>query len=415
MNLRLLLTASLLLNLALAFFLLRPAGPGDTATPPGVASGTAPAHPAAIRPTGTPATNPATTVTNTLVRQLDWRTVESPDYREYIANLRGIGCPEQTIRDIIQADVNKLYDEKKKQVRGGPRKFEFWKAGNPLAGLLGNPETLQQMKALETEKLALLRALGIEPDAMSQMMASAGGNPMDAMFDFLPEGKRERLTKVMADFQGRLVDGAQDALTDPEAMMKAQREMQNTIKTILTPEEYLDYQLRFSNTATMLRMQSAGFDPTEKEFMDIFKLREAFDEEHSMFSEGNLTEAQQKERAAARTELDKSIKDLLGEPRYADYQRAQDGTYQQIHRIVSKANLPTTAANEVFDMKKLAEPHASEIRTRAGMNPDERSAALQAVRRETEQSIQQVLGPEAWDQFNRPNNTWWLRTIAPSP
>src|SRR5690242_8782620 len=38
-----------------------------------------------------------------------WREVESPDYPTYIANLRDIGCPEQTIRDIIIADINNLF------------------------------------------------------------------------------------------------------------------------------------------------------------------------------------------------------------------------------------------------------------------------------------------------------------------
>src|SRR5262245_10847191 len=33
-----------------------------------------------------------------------WRTIESEDYRKYIANLRAIGCPEETIRDIIVAE-----------------------------------------------------------------------------------------------------------------------------------------------------------------------------------------------------------------------------------------------------------------------------------------------------------------------
>jgi len=31
----------------------------------------------------------------------DWRQVESEDYRTYLANLRAIGCPETTIRDIV--------------------------------------------------------------------------------------------------------------------------------------------------------------------------------------------------------------------------------------------------------------------------------------------------------------------------
>src|SRR5215510_15089950 len=38
-----------------------------------------------------------------------WSQIESADYRTYITNLRSIGCPEQTIRDIIVADVQGLY------------------------------------------------------------------------------------------------------------------------------------------------------------------------------------------------------------------------------------------------------------------------------------------------------------------
>jgi len=29
---------------------------------------------------------------------IDWQMVESEDYKKYIANLRAIGCPEETIR-----------------------------------------------------------------------------------------------------------------------------------------------------------------------------------------------------------------------------------------------------------------------------------------------------------------------------
>ena len=48
------------------------------------------------------------------VRQIEqepfrWGQLESPDYRTYVANLRRIGCPEQTIRDLITADVHAVY------------------------------------------------------------------------------------------------------------------------------------------------------------------------------------------------------------------------------------------------------------------------------------------------------------------
>src|SRR3989442_5976353 len=37
-----------------------------------------------------------------------WGQLESTDYRIYIGNLRAVGCPEETVRDIIVAEINKL-------------------------------------------------------------------------------------------------------------------------------------------------------------------------------------------------------------------------------------------------------------------------------------------------------------------
>ena len=49
--------------------------------------------------------------TNVLLRRqfFSWGEVETADYPTYISNLRAIGVPEQTIRDVIIADVNALY------------------------------------------------------------------------------------------------------------------------------------------------------------------------------------------------------------------------------------------------------------------------------------------------------------------
>ena len=42
-----------------------------------------------------------------------WSTLESADYPTYMANLRNVGCPEITIRDIISADIAALYAQKR--------------------------------------------------------------------------------------------------------------------------------------------------------------------------------------------------------------------------------------------------------------------------------------------------------------
>ena len=57
----------------------------------------------------------------------NWRQIESPDYKTYIANLKGVQCPAATIRDIIVADVDDQYTHKRTQILAA-RQAEFWNA-----------------------------------------------------------------------------------------------------------------------------------------------------------------------------------------------------------------------------------------------------------------------------------------------
>jgi hypothetical protein len=53
--------------------------------------------------------------------RFDWRQqVESADYPTYIANLRAIHCPEQTVRDIIKTDVANLFAQKRRECLNSP-------------------------------------------------------------------------------------------------------------------------------------------------------------------------------------------------------------------------------------------------------------------------------------------------------
>ena len=70
------------------------------------------------------------TVTKTavIVRRtfFSWQEIESQDYAAYIKNLREIGCPEQTIRDIIIADVSQMLREKYVQQLPGLKPNPKW-------------------------------------------------------------------------------------------------------------------------------------------------------------------------------------------------------------------------------------------------------------------------------------------------
>jgi hypothetical protein len=400
MNIKAILLVSLLANVLLAGYALRPQPPAPSLTETPVKApkteASVPSKPRVDKQM----------VTNTITKQITWEMVESGDYKEYIQNLRTIGCPDETIRDIILADVNKLYDRKKKELRGDKKKFEYWKGGNPFMGVMDS-DLMKKMKVLDDEKNAVLQALGITPDARTEMAQVM--NPLDAMMDFLPEDKKVRLMKIMSDMQAKMAEANKDGGNDMEAMGKAMKDMEKAVKATLTPDEYLDYQLRFSMTANMMRNQVAGFDPSEEEFMKVFKLRESFDSEFSPMTRMSENDEQKKAREAAEKQLKDNIKTTLGEQRYADYERAQDWNYQQIHLAARKGGLGTAEATKVHDMKKIAEKEANNVRLNQNLTPEQKSEALQGIQHQTETSIKAVLGEKGWEQYNRGGTTGWLR------
>ena len=62
-----------------------------------------------IRPSVTNILRPIRTNLILQPHVLTWQDIESTNYPGYVANLRGIGCPESTIRDIIVADINQMF------------------------------------------------------------------------------------------------------------------------------------------------------------------------------------------------------------------------------------------------------------------------------------------------------------------
>jgi len=102
-----------------------------------------------VAPAGRPPPSPA----------FRWSQVESSDYPTYIGNLRAIGCPEETIRDIIKADVAALYASKRRQLERGAGT-----GGSERDGLDGGWGTQSALQQLRREEAGLIRALlGPEP------------------------------------------------------------------------------------------------------------------------------------------------------------------------------------------------------------------------------------------------------------
>jgi hypothetical protein len=282
-------------------------------------------------------------------------------------------------------------------------------------------EKIKQSQELAREKRELLRELlGVEPEEKPDFMAAF--NPFESMLDFLSPGKQTQVLELFQELQAKMAKsigggGPPDA-EDMKKMQTAQKEMEAALAKILTPQEFEDYQLRMSQTAMMMRMQLASFDPNEEEFRKIFDVKKKFDDEFGMagmFGSSALDKVEREKRDAAKKEMDAQLKGILGDSRYADYERSQDWAYQGIHRVAERHELPREASVQVYDMKKTAEAETRKLRQDQSLSSEQRNAALQAIRAETENSIRAVFGEKAFESYQRQPAASWLRNISPDP
>jgi len=348
--------------------------------------------------------------------RFQWNQVESEDYKKYIANLRAIGCPEETIKDIIIADINKLYAPRIAALNPTPRDYKYWEARSPYGMDYDRDKQRQQREVMKEKKNLIMELLGVDTDEETRKLY---GNIdyYERTLGFLSKDKRE----IVKDLQQKYSDLEQDIYRksegriypEDEAEFKKIRDARHAeLAKVLTPQELEEYEVRNSNTANQMRYDLASFDASEDEVRKIFRLRDQFESEfgraYSPLDPEDRDTA--RKRAEAQKKMDDELKAELG-PRYDEYQRSRDYSYQELARLSKRYDLPKDTAVKVWDMKKAAEQQASKVRVDSTLAPDQRQAALKAIRDETEKTLSDSLGQSAFKAYKR-SGGYWLNSIS---
>lgn len=190
-----------------------------------------------------------------------WSQIESPDYRTYIGNLRGIGCPERTIRDLITADVDSLY---------AVRRDELTRKLGAVDSFITHPNARQELETglqgLHAEEEQVLAVLLGSEDGSTQIAgrtsaASSGEATENApvsiplVFQEIPPGIQldarqiEVFNKLRQAFQADLEGTSMDR-NDPayrKSWQEAQRRNDEQLQGMLGGEFFLDYQVQVAN------------------------------------------------------------------------------------------------------------------------------------------------------------------------
>jgi hypothetical protein len=315
-----------------------------------------------------------------------WRQVESADYLAYIENLRAIGCPEATIRDIIVADVNELYAGRVRELVDGVT-GRFWNLMLDKEQLEDVVEQkLKELNALDDERAELFEVLigernppGKVRELQEEMdQRTAWSQTLDFLSDdrlagFLEIKDRFRSARLELEQSGRTL--SEDERRQGLQALGAEEDRQ--IKALFTPQELDEYKLRTAPEADC-RLRLAGFDATEEELRAIVR--------------ANLN----KRGAAGRKPAEEQIRLALGDERFAAYQRASDAIYQQTLRITERFDLPPETAAQVYQLQKVAETEARRVREDTKRSAEKRREILKVLQSEMENSLSEVLGSRAF-------------------
>ncbi len=346
----------------------------------------------------------ASVTTNTL--QVGWGMVESDDYKKYIANLRSIGCPRETVRDIILADVNKLYASRFAPFAEPPRTNDFWKPA-PLRG--ADEERLKKRLELVREKKALLKELLGEDIDVKDEPSPAGTDPRVELLSFLPKEKIQQLIEMDETFNARvnklLGNKGRPTAEDVKEFNRMEAEKRAELAGVLSPQELEDFNLRASRTANIMRATMGDFAMTEQEFRDVFKVRQQFDEQFGAnigFDDGP--------RAAARWETERQIRAVMGDQRYTEYIRERDWAQSTLQNIAKDFSIPKEQAVQVFDVKLAAQQQSDAIRFNPQLDETQRRAELMSLQDQTKGAVGRILGEKAMDAYTKEG--FWIRNLA---
>lgn len=342
----------------------------------------------------------------TNVMELDWRMVESQDYRQYISNLRAIGCPEQTIRDIIIADVNQLFAAKAKEWLATRQAAPFWKAAGANNAAL-EAERIQKQVELNREKRRILQDLlgGDVAESSPRLDGLDAGR-----YSFLPKEKQQQLMDLDAVYAAKMIEiFGRVPNPPPEGDPRYQRLMadkENELAGILAPEEMEDYQVRFSRTADTVRRFLGAFEPTEDEFRRIFRAQQEFEKNFPAFDSPRLDREQRDARIAAQQQMKEQLRAELGERRFYEYEHEVGLQRSHFSKIASQYQLPKESLYNALDITWTSQEQAIRLRYDPALTAEQRQQTLASLRQQAELDLTRILGADALKAYLATRPAW---------
>lgn len=399
---------SLALNLALAAWLLKGLHPEKATTTLLLESGGSAAT--RSQPRGFHSTNTSRTgarIPRTPVEPpFRWSQVESPDYREYVANLRAVGCPEPVIRDMVCADLRQLYAAR--MLATWPtNRLEYWQKTGPRHQI--TPERIEQAAAVEKEMREAMRSLlgtSVRGQEVIDMLFVQTHGPEQELA-FLTEEQRLAAMRALDDaghfdaLEKRMLNSGGYSSEEEQRLWNERLKL---LEKVLTPEELKEYRLRNGRTSQALLGELPHFDASAAEFEGLVEIRERLEAD-------TKTPRDYYQRKEAETA---AFKERFGEERGREFAQKTDLFYIWSRTGAEQYGLPETVATDAYQLKQTSLAEAARLRADTSLGGDELRERLTALQQRTEERLNGLLGTNA-ARVARKGDGVWLNQLSQPP
>ena len=194
---------------------------------------------------------------------ITWAQIESTNLAAYVANLRAVGCPAGTIRDIVLAEVNQSFARRRATEVLTPDQ-QWWKT-EPDSAATRSANT--QLRLLESARRSLLGSLlgptwETETD-VSAWIESNYGLTGPHLGTLPPETKQALYDLAVRTQEAVAGQNSADAA-------RAYQSERAGLRAWLTPVAMNEYLLRYSPSAAQLRADTRGVNYSPEQFQALF-------------------------------------------------------------------------------------------------------------------------------------------------
>lgn len=252
-----------------------------------------------------------------------------------MANLRAVGCPEQTVRDIIATRLSRTYRERlKAEMRAMVRGWDLTR--QPMTEEHRCLSALRQ--DLQAELDAELEAVLGEP--ADRIRAGMLGWPEVSQAAVLSSEKLQEVRRITAMHQHELGEihsrANRRALTADERTLFWNRvgERKVALAAVLSPSEFEDYWYRSSPSAGYVRraLPEAGSEAEYRRMVDVAEELQMMDEAslpRRYGVRGGLDPADARRLEEQEAALRRRLAEVLGEERVVEGERKEQARQEE--------------------------------------------------------------------------------------